>query len=141
MQTELTFYRDPANPLLGTTPSATWQFPGSALSASSIRVYPSTMRVVSATWFLVWNPSAGPTFNAVRLVTADNGPMNLQQIAFLNRNQVSTPIVQSVDITAAFRAIAEGQTSRQILMQTCGDTQSRIFRSTIDVVWSAPEAA
>lgn len=141
MQTELTFYRDPANPLFGTTPSATWQFPGSALSASSVRIHPSDFRVKSATWVVVWNPNAGATFNAIRLVTADDGPVNLQQIAFINRNQAQTPVVQAVDITDAIRAITEGQASRQVLMQTCGDTPSRIFRSTIDVVWQAPPQA
>jgi hypothetical protein len=135
LQSELTFYRNPSSPILGTVPSTPFKMPGAALSASSIRIYPSTRPLLLATWVLVWDPNAGAAFNAVRLVSADDGPTNLQQIAFLNKNQSSSPIVQAADITTAIQSIMSGQVSKQILMQTAGDSQSKIYRSTIDLVW------
>ena len=135
MRTELTFYRNPSQPIEGTTPSSSWKCPGNALSASSVRIY-GGCGVVSATWTLVWDPSAGATYNAVRLVSADNGPSNEQQIAFINANNKTTPIVSSVNITSAINAILCQSGSKQLLMQTCGDTPSLIYRSTIDLVWA-----
>ena len=138
MQAELTFYRDPAVPLLGTTPSSPWKYPGNALTASSNRIYAQAARLQKAAWYLVWTPNAGATYNAARLVKADNGPTNLEQIAFINRNNTNTPVVDSVDMTAALNAILDSLMpgeSKQILMQTCGDAASAIYRSTIDLVW------
>lgn len=135
MQTELTFYRNPTTPILGTTPSASWKYPGTALSASSVRVYSSSRTLKAAYWILVWNPSAGAGANACRLITADDGPTNEQQIAFLNKSNSNSPIVQSFNITAAMRGIVQSGSSKQVLMQTCGDSASKIYRSTIDLVW------
>lgn len=135
MQTEITFYRDPETPLMGTTPSTPWKYPGAALSASSARIYPGTS-ISLARWVLVWNPCAGATYNAVRLISADDGPTNEQQIAFVNANNTSTPIVSAVDITTAINTILCGASSKQILMQTCGDSASKIYRSSIELVWA-----
>lgn len=135
MQSELTFYRNPAVPVLGATPTNNWQSPGAALTASSVRIYPGRP-ILSATWVVAWNPNAGPTYNALRLVAADDGPTNLLPIAFLNAKERMTPMVQSYDITDAVNTIMNSSASRQIIMQTCGDTVSQIYRSTIDLVWA-----
>ncbi len=135
MQSELTFYRNPATPIFGVTPTNNWQSPGAALSASAVRIYPGKA-VLSATWVVAWNPNAGPTYNALRLVAADDGPSNIQPIAFLNAKEKMTPIVQAYDITDAVNTIMSSQSSRHLIMQSCGDTVSQIYRSTIDLVWA-----
>lgn len=134
-QSEITFYRDPANALAGTTPGSSWKMPGRALSASSIRIYPGTKHVKKATWILVWAPNASGTYNSVRLVTADDGPTNLVSIAFIGKNSGSSPVVDSADITDAINEIIDSGMSKQIIMQTSGDYASSIYRSTIDLDW------
>lgn len=142
IQSEITFFRNPEFPLDGTTPSSLWKCPGNALSASSARLiaeYP--MKIVYARWVLVWNPQAGVTYNAVRLVTADNGPTNLAQIAFLNRNNTSTPVVDAFDLTATLQDIFASGVSKQLLQQTCGDSASKIYGSWIECVYEIDPAA
>lgn len=141
-QTILEFYRNPAQPLSGTTPSTPWKYPGQALSASSIPMkFQFPMKVASARWVLVWNPAAGPAYNAVRLVTADSGPSNEMQIAFINRNNTNSPVVDGVDLTAALQTLCAAGQEKQLLQQTCGDTASHIYGSWIEVVWEFDPAA
>ncbi len=142
MQTVFDFYRNPAVPLEGTTPSTPWKYPGTALSASSFLFSAEKpMKVASARWVVAWNPNAGIGYNAVRLIKADSGPSNEVQIAFLNRNNTSTPVVDGADVTAAFQAICAGGVGKYILQQTCGDTASKIYASWIEVVYEFDPAA
>lgn len=134
MQTSIDFYRDAGTPLNGTTGN-NWLYPGNALSASSRRIYPSTRKLFSAQWVLVWNPNAGDSYNACRLITADDGPSNEAQIAFLSFKDKLAPVVQGYDVKNALNAILSGTSSKQVLFQTSGQTQSKIYSSHIDLVW------
>jgi hypothetical protein len=136
MQLNLEFYRNPSTPILGTTPSVPWKYPGMALSASSVRLFHTTKALLCARWVLVWNPSAGAAYNAVRLISADDGPSNEVQLAFINANQKNSPIVSAVDVTAALSSLicslAPGS-YKQLLQQTCGDTASKIYASNLEL--------
>lgn len=135
------FYRNPTAPIEGTTPSTPWKYPGIALSASSVLFWAQyPMKVAFARWVVAWNPDAGVGYNAIRLITADSGPANETQIAFINRNNTSTPVVDGADVTAAFQAICAAGINKQILQQTCGDTASRIYASWIEVVFEIDPA-
>lgn len=142
IQSELSFYRNPSVPIHGTTPSGTWLYPGTALSASNVQIIANfPMKIVQARWVLVWNPKAGVGYNAVRLVTADDGPANIQEVAFINRNNTNTPVVNAYDVTAALQSVYAGGVYKHLLQQTCGDTASDIYGSWIECVFEIDPAA
>lgn len=133
---ELTFYRNPAVPIKGVVGN-TWKSPGMALSASSVFIFPGS-RVKHAQFTLAWTPNAtSGGYNGVRLMKADSGPSNMIQIAYIGRNSGVTPVVDGVDITSHINSIIDdlnesGEPVKQIILQTAGDSESSIFRATID---------
>lgn len=133
--TSFEFYRSPAVALNGTTDGAEWQFPGTALSASSLRWLGSYgLRVVHARWVLVWNANSPAAFLGSRIAWADSGPSNIQEIGRLTRNTGNSPVVDALDVTAALNA----QTAdKQLIHQTIGDGSKGglIYANNIDIVW------
>jgi hypothetical protein len=143
----LEFYRNPSIPLgfpMGGPSSwagdkrGGWNYPGTALSASSIRWFglEDPDRLEYARWVLVWNPNnpSGGVYVGARLVLADSGPANLDQIGMISANAGNSPVVGSCDITAFLKAAAD----KQIIQQTQGDSIARgplIYASSIDLKW------
>lgn len=89
---------------------------------------------------------ANGTYNGVRLaIKRDFLPENAsteQQIAYIGRNSGSTPVFESVDITSYLNSLLDelasnGSSHSYLIMRTAGDSQSKIYRSTIDLVWDA----
>ncbi len=142
----LDFYRNPSIPL-GWPQGASswtgdirggWNYPGNALSASSFRWFQlaDPTKLEWARWTLVWNPNSprSGVYVGARLVLADDGPANLQQIAVIVRNSGSNPCVDAFDVTDALRA----SPNKQIIQQTQGDSIASgpfIYASSIDLRW------
>ncbi len=134
------FYRDPATPLIGTSVGCCYDYPGSALSGSSIPFHFDKMagrQIKFARWVLVWNPSTGGSPTGARLVHADSGPSNLVQIADIRTTNKSTPIVSSADITNELNALSVSGQWKQILQQTFGNGGNgiKIYGSWVEIVW------
>ncbi len=144
IQTEFTLYRDAAVGLSGTVDGSNWAWPGQALTASTfvLRADQGLGQVKHARWVLVWNPRtnnpASPT--GVRLVSADLGPTNIQEICRITSpsNQAyNSPKVDGVDVTSYLNAIIAAGQLKTIGQQTFGNGGNGclIYASWIEVVW------
>lgn len=147
VQSEILLYRNPIQGLPGTTSAADWAWPGNALSASvmPLRADLLTGRLRYARWVLVWNPCtldpASPT--GARLVSADNGPRNLAEVARIWSpvdQPCTTPRVDSVEITGALNEILVARVLKQIGQQTFGNEANGclIYASWIEMLWGYP---
>lgn len=138
-RSDYTFYRNPQTALQGTANGAAFAYPGSALTASSVRFHADLglRPIKKALWVLVWNPNTTSGYTAVRLVTADNGPANLVEIARISNNNYTSPKVDAVDITADLNALIAAGRFKQILQQTAGNgaNGALIYASWIEIVW------
>lgn len=148
MQSDFVLYKNPVTPLTGSTSGATWAWIGAALSASTmvLRADQGLPRVKFARWVAVWNPRvsdpASPT--SIRLISADFGPANIQQIGQVlsPAGAVSqAPRVDAVDVTSALNQIIDAGQVKTLGQQTFGNGANGclIYASWIEVVWeSAP---
>ncbi len=136
LQTTMDFYRNPMYPGLSCITSATWGFPGSALTASTRRFYGDKMhgrQVDMALWLVAWTPNTG---GGLRLVKFDNGPMNIEEIARIEASG-ATPVTGGVDITAALQSILDAGQFKQLGQQTHGNGSSActVYASWIEIIW------
>lgn len=133
-------FRDTNNPLVG-NPSAVWNWPGKCLTAQSVVFpYPACLNIKSAKWRLTWNPNVndGVSQTAVRLVSANSGPSNVQQIAAFFHANYTNPLNDAVDITQALRSLVDTSGEMfQILHQTAGNAfvGPLIYSSALEVVY------
>ena len=124
--------------LLGET-SATYWFPGDALSAS-IKLFRFEMGLVPVAWgrwVMTWNP-LGIGASGVRLVHMDAGPSNITQIAEFTGYYNVTPIVGAVDITATLNSLRTGGQYKFIghQLRSNGITQAPlVYSSALEIVW------
>jgi hypothetical protein len=146
MQTDYVLYRNAETPIQGTHNGASFAFPGRALTASSLKLhiaeFPVGRKVKFARWVLVWSPMvvAGGGATAVRLVSFDDGPANIANVARIGSptgQNVSSPIVSAVDITDDLNALILAGTTKQFGHQTAGTGNSGclIYSSSLEVVW------
>lgn len=134
IQTELLFYRDPATPIQGPA-STTLQFPGAALSASTVRWFGAAtgQTLHYARWLLVWTPGDNTT---VQLSHADSGPTNFVEIARFTRSS-PTPVADAIDVTVALQsALALGVTKHLCQrMNGNGSVGPKVYSSSIELIW------
>jgi hypothetical protein len=144
MQSEILLYRNPVQGLPGTISSAAWAWPGNALSASVMPLRGDLLkgRLRYARWVLTWNPcTPDPALRTgARLVSADNGPSNLAEIARIwspAQQPCTTPRVDAVEITDALNEILDVQVLKHIGQQTFGNevTGCLIYASWIELIW------
>lgn len=146
MQTDYVLFRNPQDPIKGTSDGSGFLFPGTCLTANTFKLHIAQFvpgcRVKMARWVVSWNPQvfvAGPT-SALRLVMFDDGPANVQQVARIGTTagQVyQTPRVDAVDITDWINAAILTGVTKQFGHQTAGvgANGSLLYSSTIEVVW------
>jgi hypothetical protein len=138
-QIDYTFYRDPANALIGKATGAQFLYPGDALSASSFRIRADLTNrpVKSALWVIAWNPKTGTSPTVVRLVKADDGPANVTEIARVTGTNYNNPKVEQVDITAQIQDIMAGGIKKHLLQQTAGNGANGpyIYASWVEIIW------
>ena len=144
-QSEFVFYRNAQTPIIGTSSGAVFAFPGNALTASSFKLRANELgsaNLLVARWVLVWTPD-NPDPNSptgVRLISADDGPSNIQQIARIDSPtgvSTFTPIVSAVNVTTALQNIISSLQGKNILQQTYGNGANgcKIYSSSIEMVW------
>lgn len=139
----LDLYRNANTPLVGTGSSA-WHYGGSCLTAQSV-VFPllamQYMNSIKVKWRVTWNPSidAGDQQTAVRLVSADPGPTNVQLVKAFFRKNCMSPQNDAVDITAEFKAllaesVAAG-TDLQFITQLAGNSTigPQVYSSALEI--------
>lgn len=135
-------YRNAGVPLQGTKLSV-FNWPGGCLTSQSAVFHAAglgDLNVVLALWRCCWSPNINNgAQTAVRLVAADAGPSNIQQVAaFFQAN----PGVRNdaADITQAVRARVESHrlsnTMFQLIHQTAGDSSTGplIYSSAIELI-------
>lgn len=140
-QANFDFYRNPQIPIIGTTDGSLWTFPGNALSASVIPLWPNYIggtKIKYARWVLVWNPNTDVVSTKVRLIKADSGITNVEEIAQISRSNYHNPTVNGVDITIALQSILDsGLSWKQLGQQTIGNGKNGclIYASWIEIIW------
>jgi hypothetical protein len=99
-------YRNAGTPVSGKPGGAQFDWPGSACTPSTVKLYPELQcrKIAFARWVLSWNPMTGTSPTGVRLVFADDGPSNIQEIVRQLRTNGNTPYDDAFDITAKFQA-------------------------------------
>lgn len=139
MQSEILLYRHPTNALVGTVNGANWQWPGTALSASTSPFYGDKLNhsLCYARWVLVWNPSTGISPTGVRLVLCDSGPTNLVEMCEIRQTYYNSPRVDAVDVTAKLNELITNKQFKQIGQQTFGNGGNGclIYASWLELVW------
>jgi len=138
-------YRNAELPLEGDA-SYPWHWPGSCLTAQSI-VFPviamKYMNVISVKWRLTWNPNidAGDAQTAVRLVSAYDGPSNIQQVEAMYQKNWTSPRNDSIYITDKFKemvaqAVADNK-DLQFILQVVGNGTfgPHIYSSSLEMVY------
>lgn len=133
-------FRHPGNPLIGTISGGDWNWPATALSSSTKSIWANYMQgrqVVQVWWLLVWNPNTDNSPTGVRLVLADNGPSNIQEIARIDGMNYHNPRVESRDITTSIQTLLDNGTYKIIGEQTYGNGVNGclIYASTLYVIW------
>lgn len=146
IQTEIVLFKDAQAPLRGKS-VIDWTWPGVALTANTSRFsadYLKGVRLLRASWVLVWNPQyhniAMPNKPAVRLVSFDNGPANIAEIAAVTISAgvvFNSPRVDVRNVTEVFNGVLNGGISKQVGHQTMGDGVDGclIYGSWIEFVW------
>ena len=133
-ETSFVLYRDAANPLVGPS-SAAWAWPGNALTASTQWIYSVAMEnVLYARWVCVWAPrSAG---SGVRLVVADSGPSNIQEIAsFVSPTDYPNPRNDAAEVTLALRGIVQDQQIGHQMKGPGNCCGPLVYGSWVEVLW------
>lgn len=129
-----------ADPYSGTAlqaSSGNWVWPGSVLS-TSVRAFPAQfpmLDIKSARLVVVWTPQANA---AVRLVTSDSGPSNVQNCGawVVPTTVVGTPTVSASDATACLNQVIQSGQWKQLGWQVSGN--STIHRVTLEIIWEVP---
>lgn len=127
VQTEWQQYRNSTYP--ASTNGSDCRYPGNALTASSLTIYPAMLRRIRyARWLVVYTPNGG----TVQLIGADSGPSNEQVIASVTDGR-QTPIVDGFDVTAYLNGLIDsGIANKQIIYRICGP--ALVYASVIEVV-------
>lgn len=148
LQSEIILFKDSQNPLRGTSDAAVWSWPGVALTANTSRLSADFLkgaRLLRASWVVVWNPKCSDADainkSAVRLVSFDNGPANIKEVATINVNPgvvVMSPRVDVRPVTAQFNTLLSDGISKQVGHQTMGNGNDGclIYGSWLELVWS-----
>jgi len=144
IQINYDIYRSACTPLVGTADGAVCQWPGTACTASTFKLYPEMMpnaEIKFARWVLSWNPDTGISPTVVRLVAADDGPSIFAELARQTRTNADSPFDDAIDITAALAPIwlqyqAKGA-AFNIGHQTAGNGQNGpiIYGSWIEILF------
>lgn len=111
-------------------------WPGNALTSSThtLRFDLGLRTALAATWRLVWTPNDAA--NGMRLVHADDGPLNITQIAEQTGVATATPRHDAVDVTTQINALISGGVFKHLGHQiTAGTTAPLIFMSRLEIVW------
>lgn len=139
-------YRNAELPLEG---NASWPFhwPGSCLTAQSI-VFPLIMManssIIQARWRLTWNPNidSGEAQTAVRIVSAYDGPSNIQEVASFYQKNWTNPRNDAKWVTTELRSLFAqaviDQKDLQIILQVVGNGTfgPHIYSSALEVVYA-----
>jgi len=144
VQSEFIFYRNTKDALIGTQDGGNFQWPGTALTANTFKMYIQHMvgkQIKFAAWRVVWNPSTvnGGGTTAIRLVNFDDGPSNIVEMARFDSpaGGYNSPRVETVNVTTALQNAINGGIEKQFGHQTAGTGSSGclIYGSWLDVVW------
>lgn len=142
--TQLDLFRNTDAPLVGYKGNP-FNWPGKCLTAQSVIFHGDSLLdlvVVKAIWRITWLPNINNgAQTAVRLVSADSGPSNIQPVAaFFGSNNVSNPRNDAADITQALITLIdshkEAGTMFQFIHQTAGDWTygPLIYSSAIELI-------
>lgn len=146
--TQMIFYKSASVALEGTASGADYQWPGTALSANTVKFYGDLLvggSLVWAYWVLVWNPRVtdpvGFSPTSVRLVDFDDGPANLNEIARIVSppGQLSqNPRVDSVNVIGRLNGLITSASRKNLGHQTYGNGSNGclIYGSWLELVWS-----
>jgi hypothetical protein len=96
-----------SNALVGDASASGYNFPGSALSAST-RALPHfvTASVINAVFDVAWNPQ-GDEETGIQLISFKEGPSEIKEIHSFTGSKSATPIHSTQDVTAALSAVWE----------------------------------
>jgi hypothetical protein len=126
-----------------------WNYAGGCLTAQSAVFHPQAfdgLEVVFAQWRICWHPNVPePAQTAVRLISADDGPSEIQEIAATYSGGKVTPTLdtfnEGFNITDKVRALVDSHRGTgkrfQLIHQSMGDGMHGclIFSSSIELVF------
>lgn len=143
MIVQLDLYRNASFPMQGVIGSS-WGYGGACLTAQSAVFRPEAvagMDIKSVFWRVCWKPNImNGAQTAIRLISADSGPSNINQIAStFSGGKPNTPLNEAFDITSQFRDLVASHEAAnamfQLIMQSCGDGSNGalIYSSSIEI--------
>ncbi|KRR18136.1 discoidin domain-containing protein [Bradyrhizobium retamae] len=135
-QTMFDLFRNPANGVGGNT-TTTYQFPGSALTASTIAFYANQgMRLQQARWLVALTPGHASNATRIRVVNFDSGPNNIVSMAEISATG-TTPLTGGADITISLLGLINAGVFKQLGYQIAGNgvESPTVYLSTIEMVW------
>jgi hypothetical protein len=108
------------------TPTSLWEFPGSALTASTKTYWFSDPfpGILSVVWRLIWKPES--TANVARLVYFDDGPANIVPIAYIYGTAAGGPVNVTAIVSPEFQALAANKQYKNIGWQVIGNGSAPI---------------
>lgn len=124
-------------------PGPDFGFQGNALTASTKQIYlgPNSADVDVARVVAVWAP--GSAANEIELVKFDNGPTNIERIALMSGQNVSTPVASGAVITQALQAMVDeaklnGTPFKHLGFRMRGPATYTMFEVRVEVSWRIP---
>lgn len=129
-----------ANGALVSSANATPAFAGNALTAST-KFFPFALgQYAKAKWariVVVW--ASGSSQNKVRIISMEDGPTNIQEMALVSGLDSPSPIVGGAMITDQFNALVDGGVNKHIGFQMQGNgTQYTIYEVRLEVAFEVP---
>lgn len=120
-------------------PTSTWMFPGSATTTSTKQFhFPFNYPVVRfAVWRVEWRPYSAN--NRLRLITMDDGPVNIATIAEIAGADRSNPTSVNVDITSEINALIAAKQRKHIGWQIKGGGPVTIFQVHLEFQFCLPK--
>lgn len=142
-------FRNTDAPLVGYKGNP-FSWPGKCLTAQAVIFHAAamdTLNISQAYWRLCWLPNINNgAQTAVRLVSADSGPTNIQQVAaFFGSNNISNPLNDVANITQALHDLIASHKSTgaevarmfSMIHQTAGDGVNAplIYSSSLEIIF------
>lgn len=126
----------------GPADGVNWNFLGNAKSSSMSTYFWSLLKagnasIVFARVVFIWNPNTGTSPTGIRLVSADDGPVNLIEICQVTQTNYTNPRVDAVDMTTALQALLAAGQYKHLGFQTSGNGGNGpiVYGVRLEIVW------
>lgn len=130
------FYGPVQNEGINLATSATWTIHGAATSTSFKKFWfnRAWKNISWAALRVEWIPTVRA--NCIRLIAADDGIVNIQQLAEIVGTDNRNPVASAADVTTALRTLARAGVPKQIGWQVRGDgrTALRVYQVYLEIL-------